>query len=75
MHLSVRDHGLAAQPPGPLDHFALQCTGLEEMQQRLVAHGIAFTTERVPEREQTQIFLSDPSGLALELNFAGSVAC
>lgn len=69
VHLSVRDHGLGAQPPGPLDHFALQCTGLEEMKQRLDARGVRFTMEQVPDRNQTQVFLTDPAGIALELNF------
>lgn len=69
VHLSQREHGIAAQPPGTLDHYAFACTGLEEMLARLRSHGIAFEMEEVPQRGQTQIFLRDPAGVAIELNF------
>jgi catechol 2,3-dioxygenase-like lactoylglutathione lyase family enzyme len=71
VHLTEREHGVALQPPGPLDHFALQCSGLERMKAGLAAREIPFTIEEVPDRQQTQIFLTDPAGIALELNFDG----
>lgn len=70
VHLSERAHGHETQPAGTLDHYAFACTGdVEEMVQRLEQHGVAFTIDRVPARNQTQIFLRDPAGVGIELNF------
>lgn len=69
VHLSVREHGLETQPSGTLDHFAFACAGLDEVVARLQAHGIAFKVDEVPQRGQTQLFLKDPAGIGLELNF------
>jgi catechol 2,3-dioxygenase-like lactoylglutathione lyase family enzyme len=57
--------------PAALDHFAFACEGLDEVVARLESHGIAFTIDEVPERGQTQLFLKDPAGIGLELNFRG----
>jgi hypothetical protein len=38
------------------------------MRERLSAHGVAFRERLVPRDGQTQIFLHDPNGVAVELN-------
>jgi catechol 2,3-dioxygenase-like lactoylglutathione lyase family enzyme len=70
VHLSVRETDSAATT-GPVDHFALACEGLGAMLERLARHGIAHRTAAVPGRAQVQIFLQDPAGVKLELNFSG----
>ena len=58
-----------AQPTGLLDHIAFSCTGLAEMQANLARHGLTYETRVIPRDRQTQLFLHDPDGLAVELNF------
>lgn len=65
----------AGQPPrhangtGLLDHIAFSCTGLSDMRERLAKHGVAFTERVIPRDGQTQLFMHDPDGVAVELNF------
>jgi catechol 2,3-dioxygenase-like lactoylglutathione lyase family enzyme len=69
VHLTERDAG-ATPHEGPFSHYAFACEGLDEMTARLHAHAIEFTTDYVPATNQTQLFLHDPAGIPLELNFA-----
>lgn len=61
--------GRQAGATGLLDHIAFSCTGLAEMRERLRQRGIAHEERVVPRDRQTQIFLRDPDGVAVELNF------
>jgi catechol 2,3-dioxygenase-like lactoylglutathione lyase family enzyme len=70
IHLTERAHGLETQPPGTLDHYAMRCTGLDEAVARLDRHGVPYTREEVPAQNQTQLFVHDPAGIAIELNFS-----
>lgn len=56
-------------PTGLIDHIAFTCTGLADMQARLAARGIAHETRIVPRDRQTQLFLLDPNGISVELNY------
>jgi catechol 2,3-dioxygenase-like lactoylglutathione lyase family enzyme len=58
-----------AGPTGLLDHIAFSATGLAAMRARLNAHGVTFQERLVPRDGQTQIFLHDPNGVAVELNY------
>lgn len=58
-----------AGPTGLFDHIAFSCTGLSEMKARLRAGGIEFAERIIPRDRQTQLFLHDPDGVAVELNF------
>lgn len=58
-----------AGPTGLLDHIAFSCTGLAEMKQRLAQRGIRYEERVVPRDRQTQLFLTDPDGVAVELNY------
>lgn len=59
----------AAGPTGLFDHVAFSCTGLAEMKARLAARGVGYEERIVPRDRQTQLFLRDPDGVAVELNF------
>jgi len=71
VHL-VGDRGDGARQAGPtglFDHIAFSATGLAAMKDRLQTHGVAFEERLVPRDGQTQLFLHDPNGVAVELNF------
>lgn len=54
---------------GAVDHIALALTGLEEMVQRLGRLSVPFRERTVPVLELHQLFLDDPSGVVIELNY------
>lgn len=56
---------------GRLDHIAFAATDIEEVRERLRARNTAFREQTFPEFGLTQIFLHDPDGVAVELNFEG----
>src|SRR4051794_16162104 len=55
--------------PSFIDHIAFTCKGLSEAVERLKAHGVVYKLSEVPSRHQVQIFVSDPAGVGVELNF------
>lgn len=57
-----------------LDHFAFTCSKLAKVEQSLQAHGIAYRKVLVPSTEQVQLFIQDPAGNKVELNFASADA-
>ncbi len=59
----------ATGPTGLFDHIAFSCTGLAAMRASLAAHHVPFTERIIPRDRQTQLFLHDPDGIAVELNF------
>ena len=54
---------------GRLDHIAFACEGLKDMKANLKAHGIKFDERVLPRLNMTQLFYSDPDGIAVECNF------
>ena len=59
----------ATRPTGQFDHIALKASGLLAARARLRAKGVAFDERPVPGWRMTQIFLTDPAGLKVELTF------
>lgn len=72
IHLRIDVRREHEAPRGALDHFALLChrDGLAAMRARLDSLGIEYAVDEVEETGQTQLFLRDPSGTAVELTFA-----
>jgi catechol 2,3-dioxygenase-like lactoylglutathione lyase family enzyme len=54
---------------GTLDHVAFVATGLSEMQARLSKAEMEFRERTIPGLGLHQIFLEDPNGLTIELNY------
>jgi catechol 2,3-dioxygenase-like lactoylglutathione lyase family enzyme len=54
---------------GPLDHIAFNGTDPEDMIRRLEARGLAYQRNDVPGAGLRQLFLNDPNGLKIELNY------
>lgn len=54
---------------GPIDHVAFIAGDVEAMRSRLDALGIAHRYNRIGDFQQ--LFLTDPNGIVVELNFPG----
>lgn len=54
---------------GDLDHVALEGADLEGMRRVLRQRGYSFREAVVPRDNVTQVFVADPDGVTLELNF------
>ncbi len=75
VHVAVRfrdgwNHDI---PRGGFDHIAFNMTGAAEERERLQRLGYKFEQQNVPEAG-FQLFLADPVGNKVELNFPGSEA-
>ena len=76
LHLSEAAAGESRPVPGAgtFDHVAFACDDLAAMRERLEKRGVAHRMGKVPRTGQTQIFLEDPAGNGVELNFPPSDA-
>ncbi len=54
---------------GAIDHVAFEATGLREMIARLEARGIEALHRKVPSLGLHQVFVHDPNGVKIELNY------
>jgi catechol 2,3-dioxygenase-like lactoylglutathione lyase family enzyme len=59
---------------GVIDHVAFRAEGLKAMLEDLAAKGVAFKTRQVNDQGLFQIFLFDPNGVKVELNFENNEA-
>lgn len=59
---------------GVVDHLAFRATGLREMLLHLQRQNVEFTQRMVSDQGLFQLFLIDPNGVKIELNFANSEA-
>ena len=62
-------HGSAA-----VDHLAFLATDLQDMHRRLREAGLAFRERTVPSLGLHQVFVEDPSGVTIELNYPAAEA-
>jgi catechol 2,3-dioxygenase-like lactoylglutathione lyase family enzyme len=56
---------------GNVDHVAFHAVDLEGTKRALTEAGLPFRTAVVPRDNTIQIFVRDPDGITVELNFAG----
>ena len=59
---------------GALDHIAFRATGLRAMLEHLRRERVAFTQRRANGQALFQLFLYDPNGIKIELNYEASEA-
>jgi catechol 2,3-dioxygenase-like lactoylglutathione lyase family enzyme len=71
VHLvDIAPSGEAQKPDsGVVHHIAFVSRGYNAMKQSLAAKGVAFDTREVPGGELWQIFIRDPNGVMIELNY------
>ena len=71
VHLSVGSESSPADTSGHLDHVAFRASGLQDVLQRLKGLGVDYRSSHIDELDLTQLFLRDPAGTGLEVNFKG----
>lgn len=54
---------------GSIDHVAFAGSDIEAMRARFRATGVAFRERMVPNLNLEQVFIEDPNGVTIELNF------
>ena len=69
LHTRDRVQRAADSSTGSIDHIAFEATGLKDMIARLEKHGIAAHHRRVPDLDLHQVFVRDPNGVRIELNY------
>ncbi len=69
-YLGRRPEGQAGT--GTIDHVAFAATGLAEMRERLKRYNVAYRERTVPNLMIHQLFVEDPNGVTLELNYPAS---
>jgi len=71
LHLSEAgpDEVRPALPSGTFDHAAFRCSDRAAYESKLTARGIRYRVSHVPATQQIQVFLTDPAGNGVELNF------
>lgn len=69
IHLSSGGGGLISQGNGYFSHLAFACTELEATRSRLDAAGASYRVQLLDEGAQVQMFVVDPAGITVELNF------
>ena len=62
---------ISSGPPGTgaLDHVAFNCEDYDKVRRSLEAKGFELSCNEIPDIGLRQIFLADPNGLGIELNF------
>lgn len=73
LHL-VAESGRDAQGSGAIDHIAFNCENLTATVGQLAHDGVAHEVRQVPGRPLRQVFIHDPDGVMLELNFRNEPA-
>ena len=71
MHLYEAEPGETRQKENPtyFDHFAFDCTEIETVEEALTKAGVPYHKATIPLTGQRQIFIQDPAGNRVELNF------
>ena len=56
---------------GAVDHIAFRAENAPALMAELRTQGVAFRERRVPSMDLFQLFLEDPNGITVELNYFG----
>ncbi|MFN7916772.1 MAG: VOC family protein [Vicinamibacterales bacterium] len=71
IHLTERTaaHGPAIVGSGTIDHIAFRGVDLEGTRARFEAAGVQYRQDVIPRNGTIQLFVHDPDGVKVELNF------
>ena len=70
----VGQESQATTGSGAIDHLAFRATGLREMMAHLEALGVDFKQRQVDDQGLYQLFMFDPNGVKIELNYSNAEA-
>jgi hypothetical protein len=70
----VGQESTATHGTGVVDHIAFRATGLKQMLEHLSAEKVDFKQRQVNDQGLYQLFMFDPNGIKIELNFANAEA-
>ncbi len=73
-YLGDRDPESLSGGTGSLDHIAFAATGLAEMREKLRRLNVPCREREVPSLGLRQMFLDDPNGVVIELNYPAAEA-
>lgn len=62
--------GTGAEGTGTIDHVAFFASDLDGMLKRLRARNVGFRERAIPTMSLHQLFLEDPNGVTIELNYS-----
>ena len=71
-YLGDRDEASLTGTTGAFDHIAFSMSGLAGMIEHLKQKKVPYREREVPNLNLHQVFLDDPSGVVIELNYAAS---
>ena len=71
VHIIEKDRAMVPSGQASLDHFAFAIDDYEEMEARLQTNGIEYRPLQTPGTSIRQMFLQDPNGVNIELNWKG----
>ncbi|MDP9920542.1 catechol 2,3-dioxygenase-like lactoylglutathione lyase family enzyme [Variovorax boronicumulans] len=69
LHHFGRSPGETLHGSGAVDHIAFYASDLQEFEQRLTRQSIPYRRRSIPQSSLEQIFVDDPDGVTIELNF------
>lgn len=69
VHLAQKGGDCGSADTGPIDHIAFEAIGLKEMVVLLEELAIPVHHRKVPDLGLHQIFIHDPNGVKIELNY------
>lgn len=69
VHLVGGSNDKGVHETGSVDHVAFAGEDVAEMRARLTARNVKFEERKVPGRPLRQIFVHDPDGVQIEINF------
>jgi catechol 2,3-dioxygenase-like lactoylglutathione lyase family enzyme len=70
----VGQESQATTGSGAIDHLAFRATGLREMMAHLKSLGVDFKQRQVDDQGLYQLFMFDPNGIKIELNYSNAEA-
>ena len=70
----VGQESQATRGTGVVDHIAFRATGLPQMLEHLRALGVEFKQRQVDDQGLYQLFMFDPNGIKIELNYDSTEA-
>ncbi|MEQ8164630.1 MAG: VOC family protein [Alphaproteobacteria bacterium] len=71
-YMAVDDQGRFEEGGAAVDHIAMLAKGYDEMKARLLAHGLKVSESIITSPPLWQLFVDDPNGVRLEMNFNSS---